>query len=327
MNGRAKIHRQLFFRMGALALLAGLAGCSRPHPDRVQGYVEGEYVYVAAPIGGALETLYVRRGTEVKGGDALFVLDSAPERASRNEAERKLAQGRANWEDVKKGKRPTEISSLEAQLSQAKAALALSDQSWAREFQLYSTNATSSQDFERARSARDQDRQRVAQLEADLETARLGARSDQIVAAEANVRALQAALAKAEWDLAQKRQSAPRAGLVFDTLFREGEWVAAGRPVVAVLPPENIKVRAFVPEARLGTIKVGQQVEVTVDGVAEPFQGSVSFISPKAEYTPPVIYSRESRAKLVFLIEAVFEPRVGAKLHPGQPVDVRFVSP
>jgi HlyD family secretion protein len=81
--------------------------------------------------------------------------------------------------------------------------------------------------------------------------------------------------------------------LVFDTLFRQGEWVPAGT-VVALLPPSNIKVRAFVPETRIGGVQPGDAVSVTVDGVPEPFAGHVSFISPRAEYTPPVIYSREA---------------------------------
>jgi HlyD family secretion protein len=149
-------------------------------------------------------------------------------------------------------------------------------------------------------------------------------RSDQIAAAEANVRALEAALARAEWDLSQKRQNALQAGLVFDTLYRTGEWVAAGRPVVVLLPPQNIKIRAFVPEVRVGTIHAGDPVRVVVDGVSEPFHGKVSFISPQAEYTPPVIYSQESRGKLVFMIEAVFDLASAARLHPGQPVDVQF---
>ena len=140
------------------------------------------------------------------------------------------------------------------------------------------------------------------------------------------MKAQEAALARAEWDLAQKNQSAPQAGQVFDTLYRPGEWVPAGRPVVVLLPPQNIKVRAFVPQARIGTIRLGDPVQVTVDGVEKPFRGRVSFISPRAEFTPPVIYSRENRAKLVFLVEAVFDPETAARLHPGQPVDIRFGS-
>ena len=185
-------------------------------------------------------------------------------------------------------------------------------------------DATTQQGLDQVLSIRNQDRQRVTQFEADLTTARLPARSDQVAAAEVNVRAMEAVLARAEWDLAQKRQTAPVAGVVFDTLYWEGEWVAAGRPVVVLVPPEHIKVRAFVPETRVGAIHVGQTVRVAADGVPAPYVGRVSFISPQAEYTPPVIYSRESRAKLVFMIEARFDPATAANLHPGQPVDVEF---
>ena len=311
----------------AVAALCLLASCSHPEPNRVQGYVEGEFVYVASPYAGALGSLYVRRGAQVKVGDPLFALENTSERTGRDEARRRLAQAHANLEDAKKGKRPSEIESIEAQLKQARSALVLSEREYARQEQLLRIpGATSQQDVDRARSTRDQDGQRVAQAEADLKTAQLGARTDQVAAAEAEVRAREATLARAEWDLSQKRQTAPKAGLVFDTLYREGEWVAAGRPVIALLPPQNIKVRAFVPEPRVGALHPGDSVQVYVDGVREPFIGKVSFISPQAEYTPPVIYSRESRGKLVFMIEAVFDPKIAVNLHPGQPVEVQFGS-
>lgn len=310
----------------AIAMICGLQGCRRAASSAVQGYVEGEFVYVASPQAGRLEALDVERGEQVKGGDPLFRLDEEPEKAAVDEARRRVEQARASLEDLKKGKRPTEIESVEAQLGQARAALALSDKELARQEGLFQSGATTPQDLDRARATNDQNRQRVTQLEADLQTAQLGARSDQIAAAEANVRTLEAALARAEWTLSQKRQAAPQAGLVFDTLYRPGEWVAAGRPVVALLPPQNIKVRAFVPEPRVGTLKPGDRVRVVVDGLSESIAGTISFISPQAEYTPPVIYNRTNRSKLVFMIEVTFEPGTAAMLHPGQPVDVEFGS-
>ena len=109
----------------------------------------------------------------------------------------------------------------------------------------------------------------MAQLEADLETAQLGSRIDQIAAAEAGVRAMEAAAwPKRSGISLKKRQNAPQAGLVFDTLYRAGEWVAAGRPVVVLLPPPNVKVRAFVPETQIGPIQYGDQIHVIVDGLA-----------------------------------------------------------
>ena len=301
-----------------------LAGCTPTPSQRVQGYVEGEFVHVASPLAGQLTTLSVQRGARVKKADPLFALECGLETAAREEAERKLAQAKATLEDVKKGRRPSELNSLDAQLGQARAALVLSEKEYERQEDLHRRGVSSAEAFDRARALRDRDAQRVVQLEADLQTARLGSREDQVAAAEANMRALQAGVAQADWALSQKRQNAPQDALVFDTLYQQGEWVASGRPVIALLPPANVKVRAFVPETRVGTIKLGSGVRVSVDGVGEPFSGKVSFISPQAEFTPPVIYSQESRGKLVFMIEIRFDAAAAAKLHPGQPVDVEF---
>ena len=310
--------------LGPVLVAFVMSSCSPAQREEIQGYVEGEYVYVASPFAGTLEKLTVQHGTQVKEGDPLYELENVPEKAARDEAERRLAQAKATLEDAKKGRRPTEIESLEAQLKQAQSVAALSEREVARQEKLASTGATSVDDVDRARSALEQNRHRVTQLTADLQTGQLGQRTDQIAAAEAEVRAREASLVRAQWELGQKQQSAPKAGLVTDTLYREGEWVGAGRPVVAILPPQNIKVRAFIPEPRISTVHAGDTVQVTVDGTDAPFTGKVSFISPEAEYTPPVIYSRESRSKLVFMIELTFDPQVAEKLHPGQPVDVRL---
>jgi len=305
------------------ALMLALAGCKKPESDRVQGYAEGEFVYVASPLAGQLDKLAVQRGQQVKANELLFALDPIAEKAARDQAARLLAQAKATYEDSLKGKRPTEMASLEAQLNQAHAALVLSQQDLVRQERLRKTGANSVEDLDKARSTNDQNQHRVEQLEADISTGKLGQRDDQIAAALADVHAKEAVLAKAEWDLDQKKQEAPQAGLVFDTLYYQGEWVAAGRPVVVLLPPSNIKVRAFVPEAKIGTVHPGDEIKVFVDGVPEPMKGHVTFISPQAEYTPPVIYSQESREKLVFMIEARFDPETAVKLHPGQPVDVK----
>jgi HlyD family secretion protein len=313
--------------LGALAAMACLlAGCERTNPQQWQGYVEGQFIYVAAPLAGALQKLQVQRGTQAAAGDPLFVLDDTPEKAALEEAQSRLTQARASLEDAKKGRRPSEIESLQAQLGQAQAALALSEKELARQEELSRSGASTPQDLDRARSSRDQMREKVVQLQADLKTAQLGSRSDQIAAAEANVQTLEAALQADQWSLSQKRQAAPQAGLVFDTMYRQGEWVPAGRPVVSLLPPANIKVRAYVPETLVHTLHPGDRVQVIVDSAPEPLAGQISFIAPHAEYTPPVIYSRENRSKLVFMIEVTFDPQTAATLHPGQPVDVRLES-
>ena len=321
-------HRTSVFLGVAAALLSCAIGCSRTPTatGTVQGYVEGEFVYVAAPLPGRLETLFVRKGMTVKAGEPLFELENIQEKTVRDETKLRLAQIKAQVADARKGKRPTEIESSTAQLNLARTALQFSEKELTRQERMLAAKVVPVQEVDRHRSLRDQDRQRVAQLEAELGTARLGLRSDQIAATEASMRALEVALTRSEWDLAQKRQNASQSALVFDTLYRQGEWIAAGRPAVVLLPPQNIKVRTFVPQPLMAAIHMGDKARITVDGTSTPVYGTVNFVSPQAEYTPPVIYSRESRQKLVYLVELGFDQETAVRLHPGQPVDVRFGS-
>ena len=314
-----------FFFPAILLSLIGLTSCAPPPPNRIQGYIEGEFVYVASPQAGALRKLLVKRGDAVKAGDPLFSLDTSPEQENLAQAQRRLSEAHANLADARKGKREPEIRSLEAQITQARAALEYSSAEWDRQKKLSQIEgAGAAQDLEKAREAHDQDAARLTQMEADLETARLGAREDLVSAAEANVRALEATAARSQWELDQKSQACPQAGIIFDTLSRPGEWVEPGRPGIALLPPENIKLRAFVPERLVGSLHQGDPLSIAVEGVAGTISGKISFISPQAEYTPPVIYSNESREKMAFMIEAIFDPKAAAQLHPGQPVDVQL---
>ena len=308
---------------GALIALAAAMGIGGDGRLQVQGYVEGEYVYVGAPVAGRLETLDVARGDRVGAGTPLFQLDRSSEQPARDDAAARLVRAEATLADLRKGKRPSEIESIQAQLAQAKAMLALSETKLERRKPL--GDAVSREDVEEASAEYERDQARVAELQAELETAKLGARADEIQAAEAEVKAARAQLAQAEWRLGELSQAAPKAGRVIDTLYRPGEWVAAGAPVISMLPPDNVKVRFFVPEPQLGAIQIGDEVQVRCDACPPDLTAEISFIAPEAEYTPPVIYSREMRAKLVYLVEA--KPRQPDALRPGQPVDVTLPMP
>lgn len=309
--------------LGCLAIV--LLACTNDGSRSYQGYAEGEYVRVAAPFSGTLQVLAVKRGTQVKAGETLFTLEQENEAAARREARERLQNAEAQLANLQKGKRPTEIEAIRAQLAQAEAALKLSATQLKRQEQLVAQNFIARERLDEARAAHERDTQHVAELRAQLATAQLAARPDEIKAAAHNVEAARAALAQAQWKLDQKSVEAPVAGLVQDTYFVTGEWVTANQPVVSLLPPENVKVRFFVEERRLGAVRIGQKLAVSCDGCAVPLGAEVSFISPQAEFTPPVIYSRQERAKLVFLIEARPAPGDAVKLHPGQPVEVKFV--
>ena len=138
--------------------------------------------------------------------------------------------------------------------------------------------------------------------------------------AHADLRVAEARLNSSQTRLSRRIMASPVTGAVQQIYFRPGEMVPAGRPIVAIVPPGNLKARFFVPEAVLPQISYGETVSLRCDGCAADLTAKVSFIAKTAEYTPPVIYSLEERAKLVFLIEAL--PDQPEKLRVGQPIDV-----
>ena len=301
-----------------------LPACSKPVNDHFQGYVEGEFLRVAAPLSGQLAALPVSRGMTVVAGATLFTLEHALESGGVAEAEQGLAQANSQLADLGKGRRPTEIAAIEAQLAQARAAQNLARLEFARMEKLLKNQVVSRETYDRAEAELKNTSAQIDQLTAELETAQLGARPDALAAARAGVQAARERLQQARWRPDQKNQNAPQGGLVFDTFYTVGEFIPAGSPVVSLLPPGQVKVRFFVPEGVVGSLKLGRKINFSFDGDPGHHPATITFVSPQAEYTPPVIYSRETRSQLVFLIEARPDPAQAAALHPGQPVDVRL---
>lgn len=309
-------------RLVVLALLVVLTGCDSPGPAVWQGYVEGEFVYVAGKFGGRLDELRVARGESISAGQALYSLEHGYESEGLALAEAQLRQAEDTLRDRQKGMRPEEIDQLMADLRRAEVSHALSTLEYQRRIRLYADATIAKEELDTARTTHDRDKQEVKSLEAKLATGKLPSRIDQIRAARAEVDAAQAAVEQARWNLDQMTRAAGVTGLVYDILHYKGEWVAAGSPVVVLLPPANVKVRFFVPEAVAGSLAVGEKIRVSWDGGKTPAPATISYIAPQVEYTPPVIYSQGFREKLVIMVEARFAPEVATRLHPGQPVDV-----
>jgi HlyD family secretion protein len=304
----------------AAAAICMMAGCKQKPPDSYQGYVEGKFVYVASPQSGRLDHLTVARGDSVDGGRLLFMLDNEPEADEMRQAEQLFKTSRSRLADLQTGKRPAEVDVTRAQLLQAQAEEKQAEQILASDQAQYHAGGIPETELINAQAAADVSAAKVRELNASLAVDALPAREQQIRAQQNQVAADIAALANARWKLDQKQILSPRKGLVFDTLYREGEWVAAGNPIVQLLPPENLEVRFFVPEPVMGKLRVGQAIHVVCDGCAGDTGATITFISPENEYTPPIIYSNENRSKLVYMVIA--RPAKPANLHPGQPVEV-----
>ena len=306
-----------------LGIAALTAGCGDKNPGALQGYVEGDFVHVASPYAGYLDKLAVARGSQVAAGATLFVLERGAEQAAVDAADARIRTAQARLENLGEGRRAAELDVIRAQSESAATALQLARLQLDQAERLRQSNFVSQANLDAAKATYDGAAARVAEARAAMQVGlqSLG-RKPEIQAARAEIEAAQAELAQAKVRLDQKTGIAPAAALVYDTYYREGELVGAGSPVVSLLPPPNVKVRFFVPETLLGTLRPQQPVTITCDGCGAPIGAAITFISPQAEYTPPVIYSRDSKTKLVFLVEATPAPADAPRLRPGQPVEV-----
>lgn len=323
--------RQSWKKIGAMAALGLLAclllvGCSKDQQKFYLGYIEGKFVYVAANVSGKLEQTWVSEGSLVKAGQALFQLQQMPALAQVNVVKFQLKSDQQKLLDMLKGKRVTVLQGIIAQQKQASSQVALAHKDLKRYQQLYKDGAVGKQKLDSAQTDYQSKYQKLQQFNANLANAKLGERAHLILAQEALVEMDQAKLNKAQWSLSQTKVSAPVSGRVFSTFYRLGEYVPTGQAVLSILSPKYMRVLFYVPEQALSQIKIGQTVAFTCDGCAGKQTAKVNFISPQAEYTPPIIYSEVSRSKLVYRIEAVLPANVALKFHPGQPLQVYLVS-
>ena len=293
-------------------------------PPAWQGYAEADYVKVAPVEQGLLTTISVARGDQIAKGAPLFAQDDTHERAARDQAARQLAQAEQQLANLEAAMKPTEVAQAEANLTDAHSTLERARADLQRDEALLKTGYATAQTVDQRRADYRSAEAKAQHAEAALTQARAPmGREREIGAQRAAVAAGQAAVAMAEWRLEQRTVTAPVAGRIADVLAQPGETMAAGAPVVSILPPENIFIRFFVPETALSGLHRGGPVSFGCDGCQSGLTGSISFISPTAEYTPPVIYSESTRAKLVYRIEARPQPDQAALFNPGQPIDVR----
>jgi HlyD family secretion protein len=297
-------------------------GCARKTGNAYQGYVEGKFVYVASPQAGRLDRLSVTRGETIGLRQPLFSLDPEPETSAVSQARQVLRADQNRLADLQTGKRPPEKDVIVAQLLVAKVEYQKSVDLLKSYESQYAAGGLPQTDLINARAAVESNAALVREYQSNLEVAELPGREEQIRAQTGVIAADKAALQQAAWKLQQKQVSSTRNGLVFDTLYREGEWVQSGNPIVQLLPPENIEVRFFVPESIVGKLKLADNISVHCDGCAASVPAAITFISTQVEYTPPVIYSNESRGKLMFMIIAKPTADKATMLHPGQPVEI-----
>ena len=307
--------------LGAAGLGAFLAfGGGNDRSAVLSGYVEGEPLYPASPVAGRLVELNVQRGDVIAQGAKFFAIDPSQSQAARDQALAETEAAKSLAADAKRGQRPAELGVIEAQLAAARAVLNEADTSLKRVQPLAEAGAASKAQLDSAVAARATADANVRAIDKQLQAARLGAREDQARAAQDRVRQAEAALGAAEARLTDLSPPSPAAGRVEDVFFQAGEWVPANQPVLAFIPDDRVRLRFFAPQDGIAAYAIGTEVAFTCDGCAKDMKAKITYVSPRPEFTPPVIYSREARDRMVFLVEAL--PTTPKGLTPGQPIDV-----
>ncbi|MES2723204.1 MAG: HlyD family efflux transporter periplasmic adaptor subunit [Pseudomonadota bacterium] len=321
MKQRLLVIVLLLAAAGVIAALVLVPRLNRS--DVLTGYVEGEPLYLAAPVSGTVAQVDVQRGDRVKAGDRLFVVDPKQVAAQRQQAQAEVGAAQAQAQDARKGLRPLELAVYDANIAAAEARARDAAADMRRVEPLVRRGIYAPARLDDVRAALQTANAQLAAARRQRDAAALGAREGQVQAADSRVAQAEAGLSAADARLSDLAPVAPSDGRVEEVFFQPGEWSVANQPVVSLLPDDRIKLRFFVPEQSLSAYRTGSVVRFACDGCVKGLTAKITFVSPRPEFTPPVIYSREARDRLVYMVEA----RPNARLNPGQPVDVTPLEP
>lgn len=308
--------------------ILGLSACQEQTAD-FAGYIEARYIAIAAPSGGKLMSA-VPEGQKIHRGDVLFSVDDAPQKWALTQAKAQVAQATAVWRNLQSGVRSDKLAALDARLQAAQADATYTKKEWHRHQKLLAEGAVSASNVDALRRQYQSAKANVDAIQAEIREANLGARNEEIQAALASLQAAQAQEAQAQWQWEEQTQSSPIDGQVYRLIYQPGEYIPPGRTVLQLLNPKQRKVYFFVNQSYLNALHIGQTVEVYWDAPERLPEKTaratahVDYIADVAEYTPPVIFSNQTRDNLVYLIKATLEENPSALPQFGQPVSVRL---
>lgn len=307
------------FLLGLLALI--LPGFGAPDAPGYNGYVEADYVYVAPSGAGRIVSILTTEGETVTKGQLLLKLENTAQAEALRSAEAGVAVAEANLDNLQTGSREAEIEVIRATLHKAMADRTLAQSTLDRSTALLKRGQVpqAQVDTHRANLARAE--AEVEQLQAQLKVAELPARDAQRLAAESSLEMAKAQAAIAKSNLDDRAIEAPVSGVVDRVYFDAGEVAATGTPLLSIFQPDKLKAIFFIPESVRAGVHTGDRLTVSCDSCGDGITAQVSYMASDPQYTPPIIYSREERARLVFRAEAVLSGAGG--LLPGQPVTLQ----
>lgn len=326
VNTKNRLWHRVLVMLSLVGLLGGLVGCNGEQSDHLvlSGTIEAREIVLAFQVGGRVEKLLVDEGEPVAQGQevATLVADDYAQAVARASAE--VDAAKASLAALEAGSRIQEVAVAEATLEQARAEERFATEELQRIRSLIAKNLTSRENLDQAVLKLDVARASVHRAQQQLQLLQEGSRSEDIDRARAELNARMSALQTAEQQLSYTRLKSPAAGLITLRQAEAGEVVSSGQPVFKLAELTRPWVRAYLNETDLPRVRLGQEVTVTVDGLPDQvFEGTLIFISPKAEFTPKTVETRALRVSLVYRVRVQLEDPEGV-LKLGMPADVTF---
>ncbi|HXP02083.1 MAG TPA: secretion protein HlyD [Luteibacter sp.] len=323
MQKRTRVAIALVVVLGA-AVAATLWWATRKPKDGplvLYGNVDVRQVELAFRQPGRIVTMSVDEGDTVKGGQVVAKLDAQPYRDALASAEANARVARAQLDKLKAGNRPQEIAQAAETVRQAEATARNADRDFKRQSELLASGSSSQRTVDAARAQRDSSAASLAAARQAWELQRIGSRSEDIHAGEANLAAAEAQLAQARTALDDTTLVAPTKATVLARVIEPGSMVATSSPVYTLSLRDPVYVRAYVTEPQLGHIAPGTAVRIKTDSSARTYEGKIGFISPSAEFTPKSVETTDLRTDLVYRLRLVVAD-ADEGLRQGMPVTV-----
>lgn len=296
------------------------AGCSRSAAPDGSGTMECTQVRIAPEVSGRIAILPVQEGDRVQPGQLIAQLDTNTYSLRRDEAAAALAQSQAQLDLLIAGSREEDIQRAREQLRESKAIADAAASDLKRITEIFAAGSATAKQMDDAKANAERTSATVAASEQQLTRLVRGNREEEIRAAKAAVALTQSRLAQADKNLRDCIIAAPIGGIITTKSAEAGEVVAAGTPLVTLSRLDEVWLSLYIPETRLHEVKLGQKAHISVDGDPNRYEGTVTFVSPEAEFTPRNVQTTDERAKLVYRIKITL-PNPQGVFKPGMPAD------
>ncbi|MBK5259476.1 MAG: efflux RND transporter periplasmic adaptor subunit [Thermoanaerobaculia bacterium] len=313
-----------FFAAFALAIvLAACGGNDDESVIRLNGRIEAPFVDLAPKVAGRVMDVRVREGDRVKAGDLLVRLDLGENAIAVDRERAAVRSAEARADDLRSGSRPEEIAAARADVADRRAAVALAEKESERQRFLLDRKVGTQRDYDRARTELDRARAALKASEQRSALASEGFRAAQTRGARADADRAQAQLEQSITIAREGEIRAPADGVILHRLAEPGQLVGAGQPAITMAFANRLFVRTFIPESKLGVVKMGTAARVTVDAFpGREFPAHITEISPDAEFTPKAVETKAERVNLVYAAKADLDRGWAEPLVPGQPAEV-----